>query len=161
MCPSPKLNPDHVAHLIKHLRDLSTNPPHPDAIDSFKSYDLPPDLQEFADVERYIHGDGFTFAKLTGVTQEQLPALKQLTDAECTVLFDEIHRLLTYFGYEFVFPDNLPVELKYEALKKQWLEPHPYIGPGTNGIIGIEFCSYEPKECPWPAEYCTCHFDDY
>lgn len=159
MCPSSYSNSSHFTGLIEHIREKAQSPPNPDTIDSFKSYDLPPELQDFEDVERYMHGDHHTFARITGILPEHLPPLKKLTDAECTVLFDELHRLLTYYGYQFVFPKKLPVEHKYKALKKIWLKSQPYLGPGTNGFIGIEFCSYEPKECPWPAKYCNCHFD--
>jgi hypothetical protein len=24
------------------------------------------------------------------------------------------------------------------------------------GIVGIEFCNYDPTECPFGSEYCTC-----
>lgn len=58
-----------------------------------------------------------------------------------------------HFNFTAVLPQSLPARLAYPALLKKMAKPAMLM---KFGHIGIEFCHYEPPECPWGLVHCSC-----
>jgi len=88
-----------------------------------------------------------------GFEPVQFPPAERLSDEELDALTQALCRLWAAYNFTPVLPDAVPGRLVYPLLLKRMEEPTFVM---TRGNIGIEFCHYEPLECPWGLEYCTC-----
>jgi len=94
-----------------------------------------------------------------GFEPVQFPPADRLTDEELDALTQALCRLWAAYNFTAVLPDVVPSRLVYPLLLKRMEEPTFVM---TRGNTGIEFCDYEPSECPWGLEYCTCkNFSDH
>jgi len=99
-------------------------------------------------------GDEQPMEELFGISADALPPVELLTDEQAGSLCDAILNLWQAFNILADFPDKVPVKLLYRALRKYWIEePVSYT---STGHLHLEFCHYEPEECPWDLKYCTC-----
>jgi hypothetical protein len=96
---------------------------------------------------------------LFGIDAVVFPDANKLSDEQLSQLIEAILELWATFHFEAVIPDETPLNLVYSALVKKWREdPVQYV---SEGVSGLEFCHYEPTECPWGMEHCSCKdFDD-
>jgi hypothetical protein len=117
----------------------------PDKINSFE--------KQMIEVEMYKHGDepnnmfyhfGFSF--------EQFPPASILNKSQTDALTHVILRMWAAFNYTAAFPSKTPSEILYPILCKQMEEPKMLL---SQGVIGIEFCEYDPVTCPF-GTYCNC-----
>ncbi len=117
---------------------------------------LPPDPEFLAtteEVENYLHGkpELFMFYHF-GFEPEQFPPPAALTDEELEALTLALCRLWAAFNFTPVFPQSAPGRVVYPLLLER-------MGKAAfvfeHGHSGIEFCDYEPAECPFGA-YCDC-----
>ena len=91
---------------------------------------------------------------LFGIDGVVFPDAAKLSDAEMEALTDAILELWGAFNFAADFPDNVPIHLVYTELVKTWRnEAVQYTSSGT---CHLEFCDYDPSECPWGMEFCTC-----
>ena len=91
---------------------------------------------------------------LLGIKAEQLPPDDKLSDEQVVQLNDGIVALWEAFNISPDLPNEVPPRLIYEALKNYWAtKTVQYV---SEGRIHIEFCDYEPDECPWGSDYCSC-----
>jgi hypothetical protein len=149
----------YIIQLIEDLRYSAQNLPDPNEVAEFDEESLPEELKMFADVERYLHGKAKKLAIVTGIETEKFPPVERLNDAHLSLLVNEMTRLLGAYGFYSGFPDKLPDEWKYRALRKKWDKEVVYAG--GDGIVHFDFCSYEPDNCPFPQQYCGCKdFED-
>lgn len=81
------------------------------------------------------------------------PPAERLTDEQLEALVHTIRRLWAAFNFTAVIPEQVPARIVYPILLERMAEPAMIM---KFGQIGIEFCDYEPKECPWGLDYCTC-----
>jgi hypothetical protein len=105
------------------------------------------------EVEMYKHGDkthnmfyhfGFSF--------EQFPPVSILNKGQTDALTSVILRMWATFNYKAAFPNNTPSEMLYPILCKQMEIPKMLL---NQGVIGIEFCEYEPRTCIF-GTFCSC-----
>jgi len=111
------------------------------------------DEQEFLDfsqVEKYERGEVTPISQITGIDQEQLPPVENLSREQQALLSIELEKLLEYFHFKLDFPSNYPDHLRYPFIRKFWSEEQVAV---TFGNIHIEFCDYNEDECPFPG-YC-------
>jgi hypothetical protein len=109
------------------------------------------ELEDMSYVEQYVYGDEFPISEITGIEQELLPPVDQLTVPQQALLASELEKLLNVLHFFPDFPSDYPVNLRYPFLKKLWSESHVPMSFGENHI---EFCDYEEDKCPFPG-YCS------
>ncbi len=149
-------NQDKLLELVKKIRAVEKNPPDAGELTGIRKEDMPEEFKDFVAQERMIHGPEFSFEEITGIDQKSLPEPGELDEAQTSFLYTELLRLLRACSYEPDFPNGLPVFYKYREIRKMWKTKTQYLGPGIGGAFHLEFCSYEPQNCPFPEMYCTC-----
>jgi hypothetical protein len=110
------------------------------------------ELEDLSFVEEYIYGEKKPISKITGIEAEMLPPEDKLTTEQMGGLAMELEKLLQLKNFALDFPEKLPLHMRYPFIRKFWNENHVEISFGTSHI---EFCEYEPVNCPYP-EYCQC-----
>jgi hypothetical protein len=112
-----------------------------------------PEIQ-LGEMEKWLDGvkEGSMFYKF-GLMPEQFPPVRRLTEEQMSAIVLKLLRLWGAYNFTAVLPDNLPNNWIYKTLLKRMLEPSLF---ANFGHIGIEFCYYEPSNCPFPLEYCSC-----
>jgi hypothetical protein len=109
--------------------------------------------QHMKDVERYIHGEREPLSRILGFDLALFPPANRLSMEQQQTLFADMDALLVAHHFCAEFPINLPGNLKYAILRENWDMKCVYVGSGCSHL---EFCNYEPKECPFPREHCMC-----
>ena len=113
------------------------------------------DIKEsISEMERWLEQaeENSMFYKI-GLSPEQFPPVSMLTAEAVSALVLKLLRLLAAYNFEVSLPKLLPDSLRYETLLKRMLKPAMF---AKRGLIGIEFCYYNPDDCPFPNEYCSC-----
>ena len=108
------------------------------------------ELLDFSYLHKYEKGSMKAISKITGIEQEQLPAVEKLSQEQQALLATELEKLLEYFHFKLDFPLNYPDHLRYSFIRKFWSEEQVAV---TFGTIHIEFCEYNEDACPFPG-YC-------
>ncbi|MFA9371452.1 MAG: hypothetical protein ACERIH_07040 [Labilibaculum antarcticum] len=108
------------------------------------------------DVENYLHGEQIPISQITGIEQEQLPPPERLSEKQQANLAVELDSFLQQHHFALEFPQNYPIPLRYSFIRDFWTEKHPLMKFGTSHI---EFCDYDPENCPFPG-YCK-NCDDF
>ncbi len=103
------------------------------------------------DVENYLQGEQIPISQITGIEQELLPPPERLSEHQQRQLSLELEDFLKPHHFVLEFPQNYPFHLRYSFIRNFWTEKHPLMKFGTSHI---EFCNYEPENCPFPG-YCT------
>ncbi len=88
-----------------------------------------------------------------GIDPASFPPIDKLTTEQAQLLSAKILELWAAFNIEASYPKNFPLERFYPMLVEKFRKPFMYF---PMGITGIEFCHYEPEECPFGDEYCMC-----
>jgi hypothetical protein len=109
--------------------------------------------QHLLDVEKYIHGEREALSAILGFEQPQFPPPERITITQQEALFADMNALLHAFNFCAEFPPDLPAHLKYAVLRENWDMECVLV---ASGCSHLEFCEYEPKECPFPKEHCMC-----
>ena len=91
---------------------------------------------------------------LFGINAVVFPDAAKLSAEQMEELSYTILELWAAFNFAAEFPDEVPVHLVYTELVKKWRESS--VQYTSSGTWHLEFCHYEPSECPWGMEYCTC-----
>jgi len=94
-----------------------------------------------------------SMSELLGFAQDNLPVVEKLTEKQAAVISDKILDVWQEFNFYADFPDGLPELTKYKILRKRWGEDVQYV---SEGMMHFEFCDYEPENCPFGIEYCSC-----
>lgn len=136
----------YIAQLVEMIREAHYNKPEPRKM-SFE--------EEMEEIEVLFSDKHPTIAFHFGIPQEYFPPVEKLEEKHFDILVPEILSLWQTFNYYPSFPEKLPNRFRYQKMREELNKSHPLI-KGTNGIWGIEFCHYDPKECPFPFEYCGC-----
>lgn len=93
-----------------------------------------------------------------GIEKANFPPAEKLSNDELALMVKEIITLWHIYNFDPVLPKNLPAHIAYQTLVSYFDKPVTWVSEGT---IGIEFCEYDPKNCPFPDEYCMCKdFED-
>lgn len=105
--------------------------------------------EEFnAAMDALVHAPPKAPKKIYGVSYEELPAPKLLSDKHKEQIVNAMVDTFDAFGVAVHFKDKMPVSLKYEILREQFADSIPYM-PGWN----IDFCSGDCPECK-VLDYC-------
>ncbi len=143
----------YLQQLVEDLREAARNVPEPDPLWTFSDADDPEELEEFADIERYLHGPQEKLSAIVGIETIQLPPAERLTDDQLARLYEELKALLLAYHFVPDFPEGLPERLCYTLLRAHWDDEHVYVGSGE---IHLDYCVYAIDECVFPPEFCEC-----
>jgi hypothetical protein len=143
---------EYIKQLIEDLRHagFKLRPPH--EIWDIADPDDEIELEDLSYVEEYIYGEEIPISTITGIDADLLPPENKLTPEQQAILADELEKLLELKHFALDFPVNLPRHMRYPFIRKFWNEKHVEMSFGTSHI---EFCQYEPENCPYP-DYCRC-----
>lgn len=111
----------------------------------------PGEVEDMAYAEQHIYGTPQKLSQIVGIEKDKLPSEQKLTDQQADLLVSEIIKLLNFFNFYPVFPDNVPAKLKYRLLYEKWDSEQV---PISFGEAEIEFCDYNETKCPFPG-YCS------
>ena len=112
------------------------------------------------EAEAYVAGveEGAMIHQFGELKIEDFPPADRFTDEQLDRLNFAILRLWEAHNYSLIFPAKTPSPILYPLLVQRMTEP---IMPINFGHIGIEFCHYEPEDCPFGYEYCDCKDCDW
>jgi len=109
-----------------------------------------------AEIEKYISGEApANMFGYFGFEPNQFPPVEKIEDEQLKMLCDAICRLWASFNYTASFPEKTPERILYPILVNAMHEPRMY---AKRGHIGVEFCDYEPENCPFGAASCSCKY---
>lgn len=117
--------------------------------DSKLAHEEPDYINEFAD--QYLNGIPEKISKLTGIEKYQFPPSKKLSQEQIKNVLFSIEKLLLSYNLEFIFPENVTCDVKYDFIVKKWDSKHIHCEDGT---VQIETCKFDDDNCPFP-EHCT------
>ena len=113
--------------------------------------------KQMEEVESFVYGDMVPLSQIVGIATVQLPPPEKLSEVQQQTLYEDMEKLLNAFNFYPDFPENLPGHLKYQVMRARWDNEHVHMSVGQSHL---EFCDYEPGNCPFPSEYCYCkNFD--
>ncbi len=141
---------NYLNHLISDMHQAAENLPAKPFIELSEEDECLRGVMEYETVEPKPMQEWF------GLNKTDFPPADKLTNKQLKIMADEILKLWAAYNFEATLPDNLPPEIAYTTLVNYFDKPVVWV---SEGIIGIEFCNYEPENCPFPKEYCMCNDD--
>jgi hypothetical protein len=137
----------YLAQLITDMRQAAENlPPKP-------YYEIPPEAEGIEYVIEWENATEKPMHEWIGIPKENFPPLEKLSDDELALMVNEIRNLWAAYNFHADLPENLPAKIAYKLLVDYFDKPVAWISEGT---LHIEFCDYEPENCPFPEEFCMC-----
>jgi hypothetical protein len=141
----------YITQLIEDLRDAHQRAPRLKPREEMTEEDI---LHELQEIDRIIHEDPPSpFENIFGLDPDIFPPVEMLTKEQANAIAEEILLLWAAFNIEAVYPAGFPLERLYPLLIDKFRESFLYF-PG--GITGLELCNYDPDNCPFGPEFCTC-----
>ena len=87
------------------------------------------------------------------IDKEWFPPACRLSEGQISRIVNAMNRCLCAFGFIPHFPTGLPVNKQYDILVDYLNQKVPIL---IYNSYQIDFCSYEPKTCPFGSQYCQC-----
>lgn len=141
----------YILQLIEDLQAAREKVPYHKPREEMTEEDIMEELQE---IDRMINEPPSNpFRNIFDIDPDIFPPADRLTPSQAHRLSMEILQLWSAYSIEAVYPCNFPLDRLYPLLIVKFREPFLYF-PG--GITSLELCSYDPSECPFGEEYCTC-----
>lgn len=141
----------YLEQLIEDLREAHSRAPQFKVREDMTEQDI---LDELREIDRMIHEEPPNpFKNIFGLNPDLFPPAHMLTSKQAEHISEEILFLWSAFNIEPVYPDNFPLANLYPLLVQKFKEPFLYF-PG--GITGLELCSYDPSQCPFGDDFCSC-----
>jgi len=140
----------YIDQLIGDIRQATWNirPPHEIWEDADSDDEI--ELEDISYVEEFIYGKREKISSITGIDRKLLPPPEKLNEEQAARLATELENLLNFFHFIPEFPEDYPAHLRYPFIRNIWDVKHV---PLSFGESHIEFCDYEPEECPFSG-YC-------
>ncbi len=137
-----------IEEMHKAAKDLPAKP----------YYDIPPEAEGIEYIIEWENTELKPMQEWIGIDKANFPPAEKLTKEELELMVEEIIKLWQAYNFSAVLPEYLPVGIAYKVLVDYFNKPVEWI---SKGIIDIEFCDYDPENCPFPDEYCMCKdFDE-
>jgi len=141
----------YIEQLIEDLRAAKQLAPKPKPREEMNDEEI---WDELIEIDRIIDEEpDRPLHNIFGIDPQSFPPSEKLTNEQAKLLSSEILELWTAFNIDAVYPENFPLEKLYPMLVEKFKKPFLYF---PMGLTVIEFCHYEPEECPFGDEYCTC-----
>ncbi|MFN0217122.1 MAG: hypothetical protein ACKVT2_22930 [Saprospiraceae bacterium] len=109
----------------------------------------------FAEVEAWLADElpQERIGQILGLEAIQFPPAKRLNRNQLRKLCEAFEQTMQTYNVSFDFPKRLPWKTRYKLLVGK-LEDSVMIC--EDGFITVEFCEYDPSECPFGSRYCSC-----
>ena len=143
----------YIQQLTEDFREAAEKVPTMDEVRKRFNIEIPEELEMFAYAEMYLRMPSQKLSTILGIKKSVLPPPERLSPTQTALLCDEMIHLLNAYYFYTDFPQELPVNIKYRLLYKEWDRHHIFTGEGN---VHIEFCDYEPARCPFPSKFCRC-----
>lgn len=137
----------YLNHLIEDMQQAATNLPAKPYLELSEDDECLRGVIEYESIEPKPMQEWF------GIDKANFPPAEKLSNYELRLLVKEIIKLWHAYNFDPVLPKNLPARIAYQTLVNYFDKPVTWV---SEGIIGVEFCEYDPENCPFPAEYCMC-----
>ena len=147
------MNEKYLEQLIDDMKaSLRKKLPEPQEEKPLRESDsFPPDLPEG------MITDTVKLNLFTGISMEDIPPPEMLSELQMVRLDDYMVKILEYCGIHPVFPDGLPVSIRFGMMRKNW-DCFSFSEHNVKGFY--VFCDYDPEDCPFPG-YCNeCEEED-
>jgi len=138
---------NYLTHLIADLRQAAKDLP----VKPY--YDIPPEAEGIEYVVEWENAKAKPMQEWFGIDKKNFPPPEKLTGDELKMMVDEILKLWEAYNFYADLPEDLPAEIAYKVLVDFFEKPVAWVSEGSSHI---EFCEYEPENCPFPPEYCWC-----
>jgi len=137
----------YLTHLIEDMQQAAKNLP------AKPYYEVPEEFKCIEYVFEWENAEPKPMQEWFGIDKANFPPAEKLSNDELYLMVKEIIKLWHAYNFDPVLPKNLPACIAYQTLVNYFDKPVTWISEGT---IGIEFCEYDTKNCPFPSEYCMC-----
>lgn len=138
----------YVDYLLEDLATIAKNPPAP------PHYDVPEELEGIEYVLEWENNPYQTMLSLFNLEPEVFPPADRLSVQQLEQLNVGILELWAAHNFYADFPEDVPSKRLYEVLVDYMQNAEcQYISEGSSHV---EFCQYEPDNCPWGNELCSC-----
>ncbi len=120
-----------------------------------KSKEIPDDFEaSIAELEKSLEGKAsVTMLDHFGFIAEQFPPAEKLSEAQAQLVVEALTRLWVAFNFLPTLPTKAPAIVFYPHMVERMTQPAMLM---KHGVTGIEFCDYDPDECPFGREWCDC-----
>ena len=137
----------YIEQLIGDIKESTMRlPPRPE-------FDLPEEMEVLRGVIEWENAESKPMQEWFGISQDNFPDESKLNNKQIDLLVKEILDLWKAYNFYPDFPKGLPNRIAYKILVNYLTEPVAWISEGESYI---EFCNYEPSDCPFPIEFCRC-----
>jgi len=137
----------YLTHLIEDMQQAAKNLPAKPYLELSEDDECLRGVIEYESIEPKPMQEWF------GIDKANFPPAEKLSNDESELMVKEIIKLWHAYNFDPVLPKNLPARIAYQTLVNYFDKPVTWV---SEGIIGIEFCEYDPQNCPFPTEYCMC-----
>ncbi len=111
----------------------------------------------FQEIERYLSGDeDQKISEIVGLEKDQFPATEMLSDDQKSNLLTAMQEMLISYHIIYDFPENLPLDLKYDLMVDS-LDNEVFVT--SVGYNHLDFCGGDIDSCKLGGEYCVCNQD--
>jgi len=105
-----------------------------------KKMELPPELEFVRGAEEYLHGELYEMGNLFGLEKVQFPSVEKLNQGQIKKIVIEFGQLWQAFNFYPVFPDGLPIEIKYKIFVDYLEYKTTCVTQGNNNInVSLNF----------------------
>jgi hypothetical protein len=141
----------YIHQLIEELHKATYNVRPPSEIWDSVDLDDEGEVEDMAYAEQFIYGTPQKLSEIIGIEKIKFPPDRKLTDEQVELLASEVIRLLNFFNFNPLFPENVPARTKYRLLLEKWDSEQVAV---SFGEVEIEFCDYDDSNCPFTG-YCS------
>lgn len=119
------------------------------------------DEGHFAEIEAFVKGgDERRVDLVMGIPQDYFPPEEKLTDEQIERIVPAFIALWNHFRFDLCFSEKINSRWKYILMRRELANDHLFMKL-ENSSVGLEFCSYDPDDCPLPKEFCDCRDRDF
>lgn len=136
----------YIEQLIEDMKETI------DSIEQKKSVIQKDEKDQFADVEKFLDGPFHPLGEILGFEKVVLPPIEKLNREQIHELYPVLVDLLEAHNFSPEFPRKVDIALKYHLIREKWHDEFAHMDSGTSHI---DFCDYDPSNCPF-GKQCDC-----
>lgn len=113
------------------------------------------DCQEYEHkfADEFLNGTPKKISSIVGINKYHFPTSDKLNNEQIIKLYDAIEALLYSYNLEFMFPEKLSKQIKYQFIIDQWNSKHVHC---KQAVVQIETCKFDENNCPFPGHCNVC-----
>jgi len=106
---------------------------------------------QFAD--EFLNGTPERISTIVGIDKYHFPTPDKLNKEQIDKLLIAIESLLLCYNLEFMFPEQVSNQVKYQFIIDQWNSKHVHC---KKAVVQIETCKFDERNCPFPDHCKVC-----